>query len=77
MSSLADELGLSDQEVSTILGAYLNEDVIGIFTYGIYAMVFGSTIRHIGMICFERSKPSLLTKVSQSREVNGTSGVSS
>ncbi|KAF9002654.1 hypothetical protein BDZ89DRAFT_1241956 [Hymenopellis radicata] len=48
MSSVAQALGLSDAEVIQIITATLNRDIIEIITYGLYTMVFVSTMHHIG-----------------------------
>lgn len=48
MSSLAQELGLSESEARQVIGDYLNYHVIVIFTYGLYTMLFAATLKRIG-----------------------------
>jgi DNA-binding transcriptional regulator LsrR (DeoR family) len=48
MSSLAQQLGLSESQVEHLINDHLNEHIIDIFAYGLYTMLFGSTIRQIG-----------------------------
>ncbi|KAF9012900.1 hypothetical protein BDZ89DRAFT_1167133 [Hymenopellis radicata] len=47
MSSVAQALGMSDAEVIQIITATLNFHIIEILTYGLYTMVFVSTMHHI------------------------------
>ncbi|KAF9019147.1 hypothetical protein BDZ89DRAFT_1139516 [Hymenopellis radicata] len=48
MSSVAQHFGLSDAEVIQRITVNLNQHIIEIFTYGLYTMVFVSTIHQIG-----------------------------
>ncbi|KAF9047061.1 hypothetical protein BDZ89DRAFT_1058124 [Hymenopellis radicata] len=47
MSSVAQELGLSESEARQAMGDYLNYHVIVIFTYGLYTMLFAGTLKQI------------------------------
>ncbi|KAF8988786.1 hypothetical protein BDZ89DRAFT_1200090, partial [Hymenopellis radicata] len=46
--SVAQHFGVSDADVIQILTADLNFHIIEIFTYGLYTMVFVSTMHQIG-----------------------------
>ncbi|KAF9020243.1 hypothetical protein BDZ89DRAFT_1043503 [Hymenopellis radicata] len=48
MSSVAQHLGMSDAEVIQVITANLNQHIMEIFTYGLYTMVFVSTMHQIG-----------------------------
>ncbi|KAF9012212.1 hypothetical protein BDZ89DRAFT_1142947 [Hymenopellis radicata] len=58
MSSVAQHYGMSDAEVIHSITANLNARIIQIFTYGLYTMVFISTMHQIGARSGARKWPS-------------------
>ncbi|KAF9009328.1 hypothetical protein BDZ89DRAFT_1167996 [Hymenopellis radicata] len=45
MSTIAEQLGLSEEAVQRLIGDYLNAHILAVFAYALYIMIFGATMR--------------------------------
>ncbi|KAF9009324.1 hypothetical protein BDZ89DRAFT_1167993 [Hymenopellis radicata] len=45
MSTIAEQLGLSQETVQRLIGDYLNAHILAVFAYALYIMIFGATMR--------------------------------
>ncbi|KAF9023608.1 hypothetical protein BDZ89DRAFT_1041571 [Hymenopellis radicata] len=46
-SNLAQEFGITEEQAIRMIGDYMNDHVLAIFSYGLYSMVFAATLRQI------------------------------
>ncbi len=74
MSTVEQEFGLSADDAEHLIGSLLNSNVIDIFCYALYTMIFWATLRQIG----KRIQPifKLSSSSHQSSAVNGLYSVS-
>ncbi|KAF9014468.1 hypothetical protein BDZ89DRAFT_1076590 [Hymenopellis radicata] len=45
MSTIAEQLGLSEETVQRLIGDYLNAHILAVFAYALYIMIFGAPMR--------------------------------